>query len=139
MKRYDNTTCRNCGGEVEETSPWFTFNLQNGYEKMIFCSKACLNSWVKRKKFGLAIALILGAVLVAALFVDMGLSAVAFFFIPYTIRQLHSGLGKLGLSGWFGEFIAIFAVLIGSFTLIYPLYKLIQEIKSYRRIKTLYS
>ena len=96
-----------------------------------------MKAWISGKKIGMGIALILGAVLTVGLFQEFGMSSFFYFFIPYTIRQLKDGIIEISSSGLAGEVISFMAVLLGGITIIYPLGKLIQEIKEYRRIEKL--
>lgn len=133
------TVCELCGKHVEETSQWYAFNIQKGYDKVFFDSRECLYSWVKKKERGMIIALVAGLALSVLLIGEMGAIGALSFFIPYTIRQLRSVLSDLVSSpGWIGEFISFMIVLLGGITIIYPLYKLIQELKEYQRIKASY-
>ena len=130
--------CGNCGKEFDncKTDGLTAFNIQKGQE-MHFCSRDCMNAWISGKKIGMGIALILGAVLTVGLFQEFGMSSFFYFFIPYTIRQLKDGIIEISSSGLAGEVISFMAVLLGGITIIYPLVKLIQEIKEYRRIEKL--
>ena len=96
-----------------------------------------MKAWISGKKIGMGIALILGAVLTVGLFQEFGMSSFFYFVIPYTIRQLKDGIIEISSSGLAGEVISFMAVLLGGITIIYPLVKLIQEIKEYRRIEKL--
>ena len=131
--------CGNCGKEFDncKTDGLTAFNIQKGHKEMHFCSRESTKACISGKKIGMGIALILGAVLTVGLFQEFGMSSFFYFFIPYTIRQLKDGIIEISSSGLAGEVISFMAVLLGGITIIYPLVKLIQEIKEYRRIEKL--
>ncbi len=132
--------CENCGQMVTDADQnlWFAFNIQKGYEKLAFCSSKCLEEWMKNKKLWMWISLTLGVLMAAIMFKEFGAIAVVFIFAPCKIRQVKNSLKGVG-EGPTGEFIWLFVVLIGSITIVYPLYKLIQELKEYGRIKSVLS
>jgi len=95
-------------------------------------------SWVNGKIAGLVVSLIIGFIILFGGMGEMGIGAVMLFFLPYMIRSTYRRLGGLFNSGGLGEFLSFFIVLIGTVTVIYPLYKLIQEIRELARLKKEY-
>lgn len=125
--------CSKCGKEIDEKEigKWVAFDLQKGKEQMTFCSTQCLKEWISRKQIGMWTSVIIG-VLIAIALLSEGAIAICLMFVPYMFRQMRNSFGDIFNSGAFGEFISIFVLLIGSLTVIYPAYKLIQEILEYR-------
>lgn len=94
-----------------------------------FCCLKCMRDWRTGKITSLTISLILCIlVLIFVSIATESFAGIAFMFIPFMIRQWARGLSNVANSGWFGEFVSFFVVLIASFTLVYPIYKLVQEI-----------
>ncbi len=125
--------CYSCAQEiaVADEGKWVAFDLQKGYEKLHFCSAACLKSWMTTKLVWMCISLVIGLILTITMWGEWGSSAIILLFVPYSIRQLRHGLSGTG------EIIPFVVVLLASVTVIYPLYKAIQEIREYVRIKNL--
>ena len=121
--------CTYCSKEMQDATIT-AFDLQRGYEEVPFCSVSCLQQWLTGKTIGMAISLVLGAVVAAALAAGMGVSGLMFFFVPYMLRQCH-GL----LTSDAGEFIKFAAILLGALTIVYPAYKLVQELRYYGRLR----
>ena len=121
--------CTYCNKEMQDATIT-AFDLQRGYEEVPFCSVSCLQQWLTGKTIGMAISLVLGAVVAAALAAGMGVSGLMFFFVPYMLRQC-CGL----LTSDAGEFIKFAAILLGALTIVYPAYKLVQELRYYGRLR----
>ena len=131
--------CSKCGKEIEENvmEQWVAYDLQAGYQKKVFCSKECLKGWISGKQIGMWTSVIIGVILAIALLSE-GAVALCLMLVPYMIRQTWRGLSDMFNSGAFGEFFSLFIVLIGSMTIIYPAYKLIQEIQQYKTLSEKY-
>ena len=71
--------CTYCSKEMQDVNIT-AFDLQRGYEEVPFCSVSCLQQWLTGKTIGMAISLVLGAVVAAALAAGMGVSGLMFFF-----------------------------------------------------------
>ncbi len=125
--------CDNCGNVFDELEQQYFFatDLQKGYERVNFCSKVCLKGFLRKKVIWMSISLILGLFITIGLLPVMGFGAVLFVLVPYSIRQLRHSL-KGG-----SEFLQFIVILLASYTLIYPLYKLIQEVREYLRIRNI--
>ena len=121
--------CTYCSKEMQDATIT-AFDLQRGYEEVPFCSVSCLQQWLTGKTIGMAVSLVLGTVVAAALAAGMGVSGLMFFFVPYMLRQCH-GL----LTSDAGEFIKFAAILLGALTIVYPAYKLVQELRYYGRLR----
>lgn len=121
--------CTYCSKEMQDATIT-AFDLQRGYEEVPFCSVSCLQQWLTGKTIGMAVSLVLGTVMAAALAAGMGVSGLMFFFVPYMLRQCH-GL----LTSDAGEFIKFAAILLGALTIVYPAYKLVQELRYYGRLR----
>lgn len=121
--------CTYCSKEMQDVNIT-AFDLQRGYEEVPFCSVSCLQQWLTGKTIGIAISLVLGAVVAAALAAGMGVSGLMFFFVPYMLRQCHGLLASDA-----GEFIKFAAILLGALTIVYPAYKLVQELRYYGRLR----
>ncbi len=123
--------CEKCGREIASEQDGFTaFNLQKGYEEVRLCSVDCLESWANGKLAGMITALVLGLVLAIGLATsDMGAGGFLLFFLPYMIRQSWGRLTGLG------EFFVFMILLLSTMTIVYPAYKLFQEIRDYSAIK----
>lgn len=122
--------CTYCSKELQDKLQITAFDLQRGYEEVPFCSVSCLQQWLTGKTIGMAVSLVLGAVVAVALAASMGSSGLMFFFLPYMLRQCY-GL----LTSDAGEFIKFAAILLGALTIIYPAYKLVQELRYYGRLR----
>lgn len=133
-------TCK-CGKIFDEEKEVFkSFNLQKGYEEMLFCSKECLKDWVNGKQLGMWIAAGLGAILAFVALVQgggFGLALVCLV-IPYTLRQIGGMLMELFDGGTFGEVLALTVFFFAAATIVYPVYKFVQEFREYRRLKNEY-
>lgn len=121
--------CTYCSKEMQDATIT-AFDLQRGYEEVLFCSVSCLQQWLTGKTIGMAVSLVLGTVVAAALAAGMGVSGLMFFFVPYMLRQCY-GL----LTSDAGEFIKFAAILLGALTIVYPAYKLVQELRYYGRLR----
>lgn len=132
----EKCSLRYCNHEISEESQekWVAFDLQKGQE-VSFCSAECLSNWMKGKLTWMIISLIIGVILAIGFISEMGVSGIIFLFIPYIIRQLRSMLSKMFDSGVVGEIFSFVIVILGGITMIYPIVKLIQEIREYMRIK----
>lgn len=80
--------CTYCSKEMQDATIT-AFDLQRGYEEVPFCSVSCLQQWLTGKTIGMAVSLVLGTVMAAALAAGMGVSGLMFFFVPYMLRQCH--------------------------------------------------
>ncbi len=111
----------------ENTAPlrYFAYDLQKKDKKIEFCSYTCMKIWLGRKMATMILTIAIGVVLAFSVDFPTGF---ALLFIPYMIRQCLSMLKGLFKGGSFGEFIGFFVVIIGSVTVVFPLYKLIKEI-----------
>lgn len=124
------TKCR-CGKAFDEgSSPYGAFDILRGSNEVKFCSKECMRSWAYGKIFGMAVSLVIGVVLGIALCFEMGITGIFLIFVPYMLRRIFGGLGG-GTSSTGGEVVVFIATLLGSVTLVYPIYKIIQEIREY--------
>ena len=121
--------CTYCSKEMQDATIT-AFDLQRGYEEVPFCSVSGLQQCLTGKTIGMAVSLVLGTVVAAALAAGMGVSGLMFFFVPYMLRQCH-GL----LTSDAGEFIKFAAILLGALTIVYPAYKLVQELRYYGRLR----
>ena len=121
--------CTYCSKEMQDATIT-AFDLQRGYEEVPFCSVSCLQQWLTGKTIGMAVSLVLGTVMAAALAAGMGVSGLMFFFVPNMLRQCQ-GL----LTSDAGEFIKFAAILLGALTIVYPAYKLVQELRYYGRLR----
>ncbi len=135
--------CKTCGREIDEsTSQWFAFDLQNGKEKVLFCSKECLLSWTKKKQLTMAVAIIIGLIIMIAGWEEIaegGYYAAMLLFMPYMIRQKWNQMKNLFSEGVFGEILCLAIVVLGAMTAIYPIYVIIQEIRQYIHINNRYN
>lgn len=131
-----NVACAVCGGLVETTnSEWYAFDVQQEKKQLFFCSPACLSSWVEKKQTSLRIAVCLGVLLSVLLIGEFGMYAFFWLYVPYMIRHLGNRLHRIASAGWFGELITCTVILLGSFTIIYPVSQLMQEHNEYLRIR----
>lgn len=131
--------CSLCEKEIEEKleGVFVAFDLQKNEAKN-FCSKEHLKSWVIIKIVWMCISLLIGIIIAAGFSQDIDLSTAIFIFLPYMIRQLGHELKDIFNGGWLGEFFSFFIVLLGSLTVIYPVFKLYQEITQYINLKNKY-
>lgn len=131
--------CNQCGREIEEKfqREYVAFDLQKNKE-VLFCSVEHLKSWMITKIIWMVIMLLLGLIIAVSMFSDMGGTAITLFFLPYIIRQVRHSLGDIFNGGTFGEFISFSVVLLGTITVVYPAYKLYQEISLYVHLKNKY-
>ncbi len=120
-----------CGKEFdEETTPYIASDVLKDDKKVKFCSKECMHSWAIGKIVGMAISLVIGLILGIGLSFEMGITGIFLTFVPYMLRRIFSGLGRDIRST--GEEALVFMVtLFGSLTLVYPIYKIIQETREY--------
>lgn len=122
-------SCSNssCGRQINaETDQYYVgYNHQKGYEQMLFCSASCLKEWIIKKLVTMVISIVLGIIL-AFMAGDSGLTLLCLF-LPYMLRQCGSLLGNLFDSGSGGGFISIAIIVLGTITVIYPVYKIIRE------------
>lgn len=120
-----------CGKEfVEEATPYIACDVLKDDKKVKFCSKECMHSWAIGKIVGMAISLVIGLILGIGLSFEMGITGIFLTFVPYMLRRIFSGLGG-GTSSTGGEVVVFIATLFGSLTLVYPIYKIIQETREY--------
>lgn len=133
--------CKTCEKEIEKNNEgkFVAYDLQKGYEEENFCSVECLKRWMTSKIIWMCVALGFGLVLMILLLSEMGFFGIVFFFLPYMIRQSKHSLADMFNGGSIGEFFSFAVVLLGTVTVIYPVYKLIQEISEYSRLKKTYS
>ena len=119
-----------------EDEAYYGFDHQKQLERYTFCSVSCLKSWIVSKIITMCLTILLGLILLIVLTVDgdfyVGL---VLFFVPPIIRQCASSLAKLFNDGAGGEFLSFALVLLGSITIVYPVYMIIRETIYY--IKTL--
>ena len=127
--------CPECGYQHKEDDDVFqAFDLQNEYKELWFCSPDCLNRWVNKKITGLATTLIIGVV---AAVLSLGETPSLWFFwllLPYMIRQTWRNWNSSGIGG----FITFMVVIFGTVSIVYPVYKIIQEIRNYLAYKATY-
>ena len=89
-----------------------------------------MHSWAIGKIVGMAVSLVIGLILGIGLSFEMGITGIFLTFVPYMLRRIFSGLGRDIRST--GEEALVFMVtLFGSLTLVYPIYKIIQETREY--------
>lgn len=133
----ENSICDKCKRKIDENERgYIAHDLQKGYEKKVFCSKECRDSWIAYKKTTMWITVILGAIIAIAMCREDGSAAgLMLLFLPYMIRQAAHGLKDIFNGGTVGEIFSFIVVLLGTITVIYPAYKLYQEIKQYSDIK----
>ena len=134
MTSTESSACAKCGDYVAtDTAKYCTFDIQNGYEKNFFCSAECMRSWVSGKTVGLVSVLIIGAILAIIALADTasGMQGIAhfLFFLPYMVRHIIKN------QAW-GAFLKFMIVLLAALTVIYPVYKIYQEIRDYSRYKS---
>ncbi len=127
-------TCR-CGIPIEEGKEYYAYDLQKGYEQIAFCSEKCRNEWISHKKTTMWATVIIGVILAILLCTEMGITEIMFVFLPYMISEVAHGLKDIFNGGTVGEIFSFAVVLLGTITVIYPAYKLFQEIKQYNDIK----
>lgn len=132
--------CNQCGKEIEEEleGKFVAFDLQKKKEEN-FCSVAHLKNWMTKKIIWMCVSLLFGLIITIGLLSEMGGTAIVLFFLPYMIRQVRHSLADVFNGGTFGEFISFAIVLLGTITVIYPAYKLYQEITQYIHLKNRYS
>ncbi len=136
METNANLTCAICEKLLESPSPaWYAFDIQHSKVRLSFCSAACLSSWVKKKQTAMVITVVLGILLTVLMMSELGGSSFILLFIPYMLRQVGGRLKRIASTGWIGEFVAFAVILLGSLTIIYPAFVLMQEIKEYLRIR----
>ncbi len=140
MGAKNDLKCKHCKGKIDEenTGKFHCPDTMRGYTKLNFCSLQCMKSWAVGKFIGMCIALLIGIGLCLDLFINGSLGeksmAISLLFIPYMIRRLaRSSFGILN-GGQVKEIIELFLVLILSFTFVYPMIKLVQELVLYIRI-----
>ncbi len=137
-------TCK-CGKTIEESAEgkFVAFDLQKGYEKLNFCSADCLMAWVKRKQFTMWAMLVLGALITLSFLISEGVvegsAAICLLFVPYMIRQAAHGLKDVWNSGAVGECFSFIVVMLGALTVVYPLYKFIQELRQYKELSNTFA
>lgn len=134
MLKCDNFLA--CGKEFNECDEHILVpnTFAGGLSDKPFCCEHCMHSWMKRRITGLVITLLIGLVIVIVALAELGLEegivAPMFFFIPYMIRWCLLGRGERESEG-----LAWIIVFLSAITLIYPIYKLVQEIRLYINIK----
>lgn len=123
-----------CGRQINtETDQYYVgYNHQKGYEQMLFCSASCLKGWVTKKLTTMILSIVLGIIL-AIMFADGSSVILICLFLPYMLRQCGSMLGSLFDSGTGGGILSFAIVIIGTVTVVYPLYKIIRETTYYVR------
>ena len=129
---HNTDICYQCKKGIydRDNKVWEAFDVLNDYNKIRFCSAECLNDWKTGKKSGLFISIILGIILAVYFCISAGVTGLYAAFVPYMIRKLfNKGLGD-------GGFLSFMVVLFGSITIIYPVYKMSQELTEYKRIET---
>lgn len=137
MDENKQLVCATCEKSFEASNAWgFAYDTHN--EKHFFCSQECLKKWKTKKLATMIITLAIGACITALSIGELGGVAFSLFFIPYILRQIGHSLSGIASGGWVGEFISFAVVLLGSMTIIYPAYKLIQEIREFCRLKQVY-
>ncbi|MBQ8909458.1 MAG: hypothetical protein IJY91_00300 [Oscillospiraceae bacterium] len=130
MGEFSPCNCKKCGRRIQTEKDLITaFDIQKGYESVSLCSKSYLNDWVNGKIAGMVITVLLGlAILIIELLEGNAGLGFVLMFMPYMIR--HS-IGKFSDDGILGFIITI----LGSVTIVYPIYKLYQEIRDYTAVK----
>ncbi len=131
--------CHVCNNKFE-TSIYKAFDLQDGYKELEFCSKECLKEWIKKKRTGIVIALVIGFLVGGyVLFGGGSIVEVIFCFVlPFMIRQTRKGLLSFMDGGVFGEIVTLATLIFGTITVIYPAYKLFDELTYYKKLSKQY-
>ena len=140
----DTRNCFKCKRNIPESAgeKYFSFDLQHGYEKRIFCSKECLEAWLKGKKTGMLTAVIIGiALFLYGMFSGDNIALALFALVfPYMLRQCQ-GMFKFADNGVLGEATLVAILVFGSATIIYPVYRFIKELIFFKnenaRVKSL--
>lgn len=131
--------CRICGNKMEgeldnvETLSYYAFDRQKN-EIRPFCSKGCLRSWAIRKIIGMSIAIILGLAIVIGSIIGDSLEMMVLFFVPYMIREKRTVAFGILEGNIVEAVISLLIIYLGSVTVIYPLVRLIQEVRLYSNI-----
>ncbi len=126
--------CKICGHEFDEGEKFYVaLDIQKKKNKVAFCSYECMKKWINRKITSMCITLGIGLAMFIAFMIG-GVYAVGllFLFLPYMIRQIAYSFSDMFNSGNLGEAITIGVVIIGCLTIIYPVVKIIQEIREYK-------
>ena len=119
-----------------EDEAYYGFDLQKQLERYTFCSVSCLKSWIVSKIITMCLTILLGLILLIILTVDGEFTVgLILFFVPPIIRQCASSLAELFEDSDVGAFLSFALVLLGSITIVYPVYMIIRETIYY--IKTL--
>lgn len=116
-----------------EHSIFEAFDIQKG-KPLYFQSADELREWRARRVRGLIIALVVGLLLAVFGIGEMGPAVIALIFVPYMIRHLFRSDSPPTQTG-LGELINWTIVLLGSITFIYPVKKIVDELKEYDHIK----
>ena len=103
-----------------------------------FCSKECILGWVRKKTMTMWLSLGIGVILTIIAIIDGWYeSALIMVFIPYMIREIYNRISDFG-DGIGNEIFLIVIILLGSVTIIYPLYKFVKEYLEYKMLKEKY-
>ena len=126
----------NCGKAIPETETRkFTMEDIQKNEIVEFCSLNCMREWVSRKRTAMWASIVIGVILsVILMFQGEIFFGVIVIFLPYMIRHAFGRLGGLFSSGTIGEIFSFIIVLLATITIVYPVYKFIQEFKQYQGI-----
>lgn len=116
-----------------ESSLFQAFDIQK-CKTIYFETADDLREWRAKRVRGLIIALAIGLVLAIAAMTEMGPTGVSLVFVPYMIRHLSRGDHESAQT-MVGEIIKWLIVILGAITIIYPVKKLIDELREYNRIK----
>ena len=120
--------CR-CGNSFDESqTQYYAIDILHGYERITFCSRDCRRSWVYGKIAGMAVSILIGIVFGIIMTLEIGIAGLFLIFVPYMLRKI------IGSGGGAGEFLVFAGTLFGSITLVYPIYKIFQEIREYVHI-----
>lgn len=135
MTKEQKPKCYKCNKDLGENYKYrFTgCDITNDYEELYFCSKKCVQDWALDKTISLCMTLAICLVLFFILLLNVDFAtAILFSFAPYMIRHLA---GKFDGAG---EIFPFILGLFGTVTIVYPLYKISQEIKELQHIKNSY-
>lgn len=128
-------TCK-CGKVIDEKdlTQFIAYDLQKGNKELVFCSFNCMKNWINKKQIGMWVTLILGIIFAVLLLENDAVLSLFVLFLPYMIRQAAYRLKNIFVTGVIGEIVSFAVVMIGAITIIYPVYKFIQEFLQYRRL-----
>lgn len=147
MIDFDITTCQQCKRSIEDSviGEYQCIDSQCDYIPLNFCCESCMKKWATHKIVGMCIALIIGIVACLYYVIDEDPIALLLLFAPYMIRRLFrssvmrldhikNNSGSSTGPGAIEVFGTIFLMIILSATIVYPVFKLIQEIILYAKV-----